>query len=424
MIKTFAELLTAIKEKGVKEIEPFLNIGHNPTIGSMYEGLTKEILNKAIFQGINLKVTSGKVKNNAGKLSRQIDCMIVVGNGEIIPYTNECLYHINDVIAVIEVKKRLYTSDLDSSFYNLKSVVETFEAREDLELSQVIDSYRSIVGEELPERDELKSLSFHKKMIYHTLILESYLPLRIVLGYEGFKSEYLLREGFINYLDKSVSNNKEGRGYGATNFPNLIICDEASIVKLNGMPYAVRTNKNDKWALYASYPKNPMLILLELIWTRLSYKYDLSSDIFGNDFTIENISPFLLATAVNKSEKKGWEYEYVYSEKENLGKRIDQEDIWKPASVSNVAFNIFNRLCNDEKVNFNDINLANLIKSEGFNIEEIEKEIIDTGLVYKSNKGNIHLLTKECLCVIAPQGFLVGENLYGRMTQYIMEYYN
>ena len=74
VIKTVSELLLEITNKGVSEIEPFLNIGHNPMIGSMYEGLTQDIARKAIFDGLDLKVVSGKITNKNGDLSRQIDC--------------------------------------------------------------------------------------------------------------------------------------------------------------------------------------------------------------------------------------------------------------------------------------------------------------------------------------------------------------
>ena len=91
---TIYELLYSIKDKGVAEIEPYLNIQHNPTIGDMYEGLTKILTDKAIFKGLDLRVTSGKIKNIYGVLSRQIDCMIVVGNGEKIPFTEDYIYEV------------------------------------------------------------------------------------------------------------------------------------------------------------------------------------------------------------------------------------------------------------------------------------------------------------------------------------------
>ena len=118
MIKTFKDLLQDLKEKGIQEIEQYLNIGHNPTIGDMYEGLTKELMEKSIFEGLELSVVSGKIINDDGVLSRQIDCMIVVGDGEKLPYTDSYIYNINNVIAVIEVKKKLFSKELQSAHEN------------------------------------------------------------------------------------------------------------------------------------------------------------------------------------------------------------------------------------------------------------------------------------------------------------------
>lgn len=85
MIETVHELLAAMKEKGIEDIEPYLNIGHNPTIGDMYEGLTHQLMEGAIFKNFNMHVVSGKITNASGQFSKQIDCMIVIGEGEKLP---------------------------------------------------------------------------------------------------------------------------------------------------------------------------------------------------------------------------------------------------------------------------------------------------------------------------------------------------
>lgn len=115
MIETIHELLVAMKEKGIEDIEPYLNIGHNPTIGEMYEGLTHQLMERTIFKDFNMHVVSGKIINASGKLSKQIDCMIVIGEGEKLPYTDNYIYNINNVIAVIEVKKKLFSNDLSDA---------------------------------------------------------------------------------------------------------------------------------------------------------------------------------------------------------------------------------------------------------------------------------------------------------------------
>ena len=108
MINTIKELLESIRIQGINEISKFSHIKHGPTIGDMYEGLTKEMLNKAIFKDLNLKVCSGFICNRENELSKQIDCMIVVGDGIEIPYIKAYKYDISQVIAVIEVKKDLF----------------------------------------------------------------------------------------------------------------------------------------------------------------------------------------------------------------------------------------------------------------------------------------------------------------------------
>ena len=81
-IKTISDLMESLRNQGMGEIEPFLDIGHNPTIGSMYEGLTKNVISQAIFEHMDLRVVSGKIINDDGEYSRQIDCMIVIGEGK------------------------------------------------------------------------------------------------------------------------------------------------------------------------------------------------------------------------------------------------------------------------------------------------------------------------------------------------------
>lgn len=414
MIKSFSELLEELKSNGIDEIEPYLSVKHGPMIGGMYEGLTKELIDRVIFDGLDLSVVSGKITNSLGSMSKQIDCIIVCGKGNKLPFTDEYLYDISNVVAVIEVKKNFYTKELDSSYHNMVSVSNSFEANHDLELSQVVDAYRSIYGEELPEHNNLKSVTFQRQMVYHTLVMESYLPLRIVFGYSGFKTEYSLREGFVNYLESNTGN----KGFGALNFPSLIICNELSLLKLNGMPYAMKHNVNDAWALYGSYARNSMTILLEILWTRLTYKFGLGSNIFGDEFKIESINPLLIGKCIQNEDITGWVYDYYNLSEAKLSSFLPVED-WEPAIVSQITFVIFQIMCNEEFVNFNNEKLIELITSYGQKVEDVKLEVLETNLVYKCDNGDVGLITKQCACVIGPKGYYVGENVDGRLMRYI-----
>jgi hypothetical protein len=100
-ISTVADLLEAFRKKELQLLDR-QNIPHAPTIGRMYEGLTREILEMTFPEGLDLKVESGFITNDRGDLSKQIDCMLVEGEGERIPHTDNYRYHIKNVVAVVQ----------------------------------------------------------------------------------------------------------------------------------------------------------------------------------------------------------------------------------------------------------------------------------------------------------------------------------
>ena len=105
MIKTVSDLLLSLKSREQELLKQYDIVKHPGIIGDMYEGLTKEVLSKSVFEGLNIQIRAGKIKNSKNEFSGEIDCMIVVGEGESIPYTdktfdvviaNHMLYHVPD----------------------------------------------------------------------------------------------------------------------------------------------------------------------------------------------------------------------------------------------------------------------------------------------------------------------------------------
>jgi hypothetical protein len=178
MIDTVADFLLDLKNREQELLEKYDIIGHPGIIGDMYEGLTKEILGKSIFKGFDLHIRAGKIKNSKNEFSGEIDCMIVIGEGEKIPYTDKYIYESNRVIAVVEVKKNLYSKDIKDSFQKLKSVIKITELNEgEIYHADILRSvWRLAFKEELPERENLKNLPSEIQMIYHTLLLEAVYP--------------------------------------------------------------------------------------------------------------------------------------------------------------------------------------------------------------------------------------------------------
>lgn len=428
MIKTVADFLMDLKSKGTELIKKYEIVDHPVLIGDMYEGLTKEILNKAIFANLNLKIVGGKIKNSQGNLSNEIDCMIVEGIGEQIPYTEKYIYHFTQVIAVVEVKKSLYTNTLDDSYSNLRSVINVsreFEKDgEDYLIEILRDSWKSMLRIELPKRSELEGYTETEQHIYHTLLMEAYFPLRIVFGYYGFKTEYSLREGFANFLD---SKSKVGvtKGYGAGSLPSLIICGNNTIVKNNGMPYGESFTKEEHyWPIYFTSRKSPINHLLEIIWTRISYKFGLSPQIFGDDSEFEPMHKFInCKLAYNNNNQLGWAYNYsVFSEKD-LSKSVNKIIKWTPSFLTKEQFAVVTTLCSNEYIN--------VLTDEEFNrilsINKLEKDIfiktlVETNLIFFRN-DEIRLLTDNCQTVILPDGrFCAGENKNNELFKWLNNY--
>ncbi|EPZ2457804.1 DUF6602 domain-containing protein [Citrobacter youngae] len=71
-------------------------VKHPTLIGNMYEGATKKILKKIDFSHPDLKVVSGIITSGDNH-SGQIDCMVVIGEGERITNTDDFFYPIDKV---------------------------------------------------------------------------------------------------------------------------------------------------------------------------------------------------------------------------------------------------------------------------------------------------------------------------------------
>ena len=298
MIRTVAGLLDSLKQREMELIEQS-GIRHAPTIGAQYEGLTTDLLRHMIPEDLGLRVVSGFVEGHDGTLSGQIDCMLVCGTGSPVHQTPLFKWPIRQVIALFEVKKTLFSTQLEEAHHHLNSVLDMYVAFSQslgpevtLNLEPALHAFGQIVGHRAPERSRVSELPFTQQMIYQTLITEQFAPLRIVFGYGGYASEHSLRKGFLDFLER----NPRMAGFGTTSLPSLIVCGGHSLVKLNGHPYGLGMRGN-AWTMYASSSENPMILSLNLIWTKLSYVFELPTW-FDHDLGMVRFSPLLSGIAV------------------------------------------------------------------------------------------------------------------------------
>ena len=88
MITKVSDLLKGFIDEERRKLDQF-SLTHGPTIGKMYEGLTSNVLNKAIPPVLDLKIVSGFIFDDTQAMTSQMDCMLVKRQGIQIPYTTD-----------------------------------------------------------------------------------------------------------------------------------------------------------------------------------------------------------------------------------------------------------------------------------------------------------------------------------------------
>lgn len=423
MINTVSDLLEQFKTHALEQISTKeKDIKHRVTIGEMFEGLTQELLSKALFKDLGLQIVKRSfIYNDQGTLSDEMDCLLVVGEGLRIAFSDRYRFHIKDVIAVIQVKKNLYANDIDDAHRNLRSVLNVSTPRDAEPFVDRLhrDAYRTLLSTERPTRDKVDKLTDKEQFAYHLLLMEAFHPLRIVIGYYGYPTEYSLREGFVKKMEQLTSNGS-AIGYSPVSLPCLYICGNNSILKNNGMPIAKPFNGSRfYWDILLSSSGKPSYHLLELIWTRLSFKFGISSQIFGDDFDLEPVHPFLSCghKQINDSSW-GWEFSYHYLTRKELSLPMSPLP-WKPHVVNAEQFTLLRYLNDNGAVEFCDTQFTNFIQTNGLNLTEIVEHLVEARLVYM-DRAQLGLLVDELVVCIAADGLVyAGENKNGEMTQYL-----
>ena len=340
MIGDIAELLAALSRAEAAKLAKS-DITHAPTIGAMYEGLTRDILARAVPRGLGLQLVDGFVVDGKGNRSGQIDCMLVRGEGTPVPYTGQFEWHVKDVLAVFEVKKTLTAANLADAYDQMGGVMTRFnawyhDAHFNLEdIAPSLHAYAGITGQIAPSSDRWEQMDRNLGNILYTLRAEQFAPLRIILGYGGYKTESGLRGAFLDYLETKL---RVG-GYAPLDMPNLIVGEGASLLKLCGFPYWVPRTPAGDWTFVASSRINPIRLILELIWTKISFAHNVT-ELFGDDLEVE-ILPALLSGQIipDPNGTWGWNYKAIDPSKSTLDK-VELTEEWKPEEVDAFTFQI------------------------------------------------------------------------------------
>lgn len=421
-IHSLSDLLYALA-KQENEVLKSYGIQHRPTIGNQYEGLTAEILNKSIFCDLHLTVARNSFIEGS---NTEYDIILADGTGMAVKYSErQFVFKPQQVLAVIQVKKNLYGAEVKDSYENLATIASLYYGKptEEYVCKWATTSVRNSLGKHVSAYKK-GEFNIDEEYLYHTLVTEPQIPVRIVLGYNGYSSETNFRKGIVEYLEtcKTTANERKN-GYGPNDMPNLIVCEGFSCVKITGAPFCPIYDSSNSgwWNLLGTSSYNPMYFLLETIWTKLSYKFQLPSFIFGEDLKTPCLSSLLDAKIhVDNGIPIGWDYDYNFMTSQELSQNNIIEE-WKPVEIDKVQWVILGELGEKGSVCIKDNKeLECFVIQEGYSdLNDFIDKFLATRLV-TIDSDNLRLLTYQCDRVCVKGKWYAAENVTGRLTNWAM----
>ena len=309
LITTVSQLLTGLQEAEAEKLRT-LGIKHAPTIGALYEGLSRDIIGRAIPPEWDVRVVEGFIKGRDGELGPQSDVLVVTGEGEQLPRLDSFVWPVKDVLAIVEVKKNLYSKDLEEGFESLLKNRQVFQrwiehaVTETFDLAPTYKAFAYLTGRLPGGFEQADALPQELSYPFHVLSAEQAGPVRILLGFEGFAKEANLRKAYVDFLFGKLRQ----PGYGPVSLPSLVVCRSNAILKLNGQPYIAPTSKDGWWTLLASSSENPLRPMIELLWTKMVNRFDVSVPM-DDTLSMESLRPLLKVRLHHSGQ--GWEFNEV-----------------------------------------------------------------------------------------------------------------
>jgi hypothetical protein len=338
MISHASELLHYFIESEKQKLKD-VYMPHMPTLGSAYEEITKQGLAKnfVIPKALDLRVVSGFVEIAEEILPQQIDCMLVRGEGRRYGITEQYIYNIDQILCLFEVKKSLSKNDYFDAFNHLGAVrrkyVRYFEdklrsGQVTPDLSHARKIFSQITGKIAPTNySDIHTLPEQDGILFYTLVMEAEAPICIINGFGGYKTESGFRAAFVEMIEEGVKIN--GAGFGVPSFPTLVTSNNFCLIKCNGSPYLATKGPNS-WVAIASTRHNPVKIILELIWSKISIYCDVTMP-WGLDLDMETLAPLLFAEVGKQGEQVGWAFRSIEPKEKQLNR--GEANSWHPEKV-------------------------------------------------------------------------------------------
>ena len=415
MIENLSKFANMIKDKEIDKIQDFLNIVTHPGMrGDMFEGITTKIINNTIGKVPLIHVCEGLVKNNrTGQISKQMDLIIYINDCVDIPNSTSKIVSIDNVIAIIEVKKSFHKAEFLDFYKKQLSVKDLVDEHTPLDKELFIQLKTSIFGRSTWNGDKENARSTLERYLYHTLLLENQAPLRICFGYEGITKEETLRENLLEILNEINDNDK--KHIGANYLPSLVISEDNCLVKMIGFPFCCQYS--EPFQIMSSYKGDTLRVLLTMLISKIESKTDIRFKFESDDFSKFKFNDFLSFTLNDEGNVTIYYPCKLTISESNLNK--SKMEKWAPVEITDYENLVVSILC---KLSYekNPILTTNDEIFQGHNLQAELSNLIKNGFIYIYNE-NVELISTECQVVIWDGKFYIGENVAGQMTQWINE---
>lgn len=403
MIKNASDLLTAFIAKEREKVAA-ISMQHMPTLGSAYEAIAKEGIDQQFVLPpcLDLRVVSGFIEG----CPKQIDGMLVQGEGLQYGLTDQYIYPARRVLCVLEVKKTLDSTELANGVMHLADILRhcnadisaRLDAGEYFDTRFARESYEKLTGRTGPPSAKAAlSLPEPDRITFFTLLRQTYAPVAVLLGFDGYTTEHGLRSAILKFIRSNIGGLRKNL---PEVIPALITSGTFSLVKCTGQPYLCRA-PNGGWVLLASGRDNIARILLEFLWTKISVFSGVPMP-FGTDLDHEYLAELIVVRGESVDGKGTFKLsEHKLSEKDLT--RPGATD-WEPRKLSAAAIDIAKLLASQTGPLKLNLSLSEIVhKKHEVDLDDVVAELVNTQAYCRSDT-ELHPIGRSTLIVVREDG--------------------
>lgn len=335
--------------------------------------------------------------------------MVVYGEGEDVPYTQAVIWPIDRVLAVFEVKKSLYGNTLADGLGKMVAVSKlAANARNaaggtDHSLKFSVQSFARATGH-YPLSDAAgRALPDDLGLLFDLFKSEQLAPVRVIFGYDGYVDVEGLSGGFVEQIKKVADMFPEM-------MPTLVVCRGNSIVKLNGQPYVFRIDGMRFLPFMACNYENPMRLLLEQLWTKLTTTFQLvvpMDDTLG----METLTPLLSCKFSLDTSTDTRKIEYrLGTEMLEPTQSGTQTSSWAPTESDVEECVLLGIAAANGEIDLNDEHLQRYPAEEGFDLRTLCEQLVEKRILAWTSQTTLRPISDAMMTIVGSGGMATTDN--------------